>query len=77
MRTSVDVVPFGRRTYWVEDGPLKVRWHEGSHTANVFLYGRETDCFTFGWAQDRAPVAVFLDACAAYLADVDLVEMGA
>jgi hypothetical protein len=38
---------------------LTIRYILGSHTANVYLYGREVDCFTFAWEKDRTNFADF------------------
>lgn len=60
----------------IHTGDLVIRWR-GWNTANVFLYGREVDCFTFDHEHDEPSFDVFAAAARAYLADVDVVEMGA
>lgn len=54
---------------------LSVVWR-GAHTANVFLYGREVDCFTFSWELDAPSFDDFAAALDAYLSDVDVAAMG-
>lgn len=54
---------------------LTVVWR-GAHTANVFLYGREVDCFTFAWEVDAPSFDDFAAALDAYLSEVDVAAMG-
>lgn len=53
---------------------IKIRWRDGSHTANVFdESGREVDCFTFAWVEDEASVIDFQDAAFSWIDDANTV----
>jgi hypothetical protein len=54
---------------------LEIVWGH-PHTANVYAYGREVDCFTFSWAIDRPQLVDFIDAAKTYMSAVDLYEIG-
>lgn len=59
----------------IVDGLLTFRWR-GGQTVNVFLYGREVDCFTLGGV--RVPTFAEVSASVAeYVRTADFVGMGA
>lgn len=62
-------------TYATGINGLDIVWRF-PHTASVYVYGREVDCFTFDWDVDYPSLGDFIDAAKTYLADVDLYEMG-
>ena len=54
---------------------VKIVWRH-RHTANVLLWGREVDVFTFAWEKDIPTPSDFWTAVATYVPTIDREAMG-
>ena len=44
-----------------------IKWHNGSHIANVYLDNIEIDCYSFAFEKNKASALDFLSSTLVYL----------